>query len=195
MLCLETRLQRKKTLRAIGFDDAPFPRGHCGSVNIAGVICAGTRLEGMVWGQAEKDGTDATDALARMLMLGKFADQVHLVLIDGLAVGGFNLIDLPLLAQRIQRPCITIMRKAPDFEAIERALQNFDDGEQRLAIVRKAGKVYMGKDCFFQVCGCEPAAAALAIAQLTDTGHVPEALRLAHLIGAAVMTGESSRRA
>jgi len=30
---------------------------------------------------------------------------------------------------------------------------------------------------------------------LTDTGHVPEALRLAHLIGSAIMTGQSSNRA
>ena len=29
----------------------------------------------------------------------------------------------------------------------------------------------------------------------TDNGHVPEALRLAHFIGSAVMTGESSNRA
>lgn len=195
MLCLKTRLQRNKVLRAIGFDDAPFPQQHRGSVNVAGVICAGTRFEGMVWGQADKDGSDATDALASMLMLSKFADQVHLVLLDGLAVGGFNLIDLPQLAQRTQRPCIAVMRRAPDFEAIARALRNFDDCEQRLAIMRKAGKVHAGTDCFFQVEGCEPTVAALAINRLTDTGHVPEALRLAHLIGAAVMTGQSSRRA
>ncbi|OAD24097.1 hypothetical protein THIOM_000050 [Candidatus Thiomargarita nelsonii] len=31
--------------------------------------------------------------------------------------------------------------------------------------------------------------------RLTLTGHVPEALRIAHLIGSAVMTGESGKRA
>jgi len=31
--------------------------------------------------------------------------------------------------------------------------------------------------------------------QVTDTGNVPEALRIAHLIGSAIKTGESSNRA
>lgn len=31
--------------------------------------------------------------------------------------------------------------------------------------------------------------------RVTDTGKVPEALRLAHLIGSAVKTGQSSKRA
>jgi hypothetical protein len=34
-----------------------------------------------------------------------------------------------------------------------------------------------------------------ALTQLTDTGHVPECLRLAHLIGSAVKTGTSGQRA
>ena len=37
--------------------------------------------------------------------------------------------------------------------------------------------------------------AGQVLTRLTDTGHVPEALRLAHLIGSAIMTGQSSNRA
>jgi endonuclease V-like protein UPF0215 family len=36
---------------------------------------------------------------------------------------------------------------------------------------------------------------AEALKRLTDRGNVPEALRLAHLIGSAVVMGESSKRA
>lgn len=45
------------------------------------------------------------------------------------------------------------------------------------------------------MCGEEPAVVAKVLQRLTDCGKVPEALRLAHLIAAAVMTGESSSSA
>ncbi|MGA9522477.1 MAG: DUF99 family protein [Myxococcaceae bacterium] len=47
----------------------------------------------------------------------------------------------------------------------------------------------------FQVQGGDPDEIAQALRRITDTGHVPEALRLAHLIGSAIVTGESSHRA
>jgi endonuclease V-like protein UPF0215 family len=98
MKTLEQLLQKKRIIRVIGFDDAPFEKNDPGAnVNVAGVVCAGTRFEGMVWGNVQKDGDDATAVLSELLLNSKFYEQVHLVLIDGLAVGGFNLIDLPEL--------------------------------------------------------------------------------------------------
>lgn len=46
---LESLLKLNRTIRAIGFDDSPFVRGTGGKVHIGGVVCAGTRFEGMVW--------------------------------------------------------------------------------------------------------------------------------------------------
>src|SRR2546423_1863388 len=43
--------------------------------------------------------------------------------------------------------------------------------------------------------GADPREIASALGRLTDTGNVPEALRLAHLIGGAFAYGESRRRA
>ncbi|MCK5902663.1 MAG: hypothetical protein KAG28_05885 [Cocleimonas sp.] len=43
--------------------------------------------------------------------------------------------------------------------------------------------------------GCDADIASATLQNVTDTGKVPEALRLAHLIGSAMKTGESSQRA
>ncbi|MFP2934395.1 hypothetical protein ACLESO_56630 [Pyxidicoccus sp. 3LG] len=43
--------------------------------------------------------------------------------------------------------------------------------------------------------GAEPPLVAEALARVTDRGNVPEPLRLAHLIGSAVVTGQSGQRA
>lgn len=184
-----------RLIRAIGFDDAPFQRRRGSAVFVAGAVCAGTRFEGLVWGKVRRDGWNATDELCRLLLHGKFLPQLHLVLLDGIAFGGLNVVDLAALAQRLERPCIAVMRRPPDLEAVERAVRHLPGAERRLAALRRAGEVHVRAPFVFQAQGIDPAVAADALARLTDKGHVPEALRLAHLIGAAVRTGESSRRA
>jgi endonuclease V-like protein UPF0215 family len=186
---------RGRTLRAIGFDDAPFVRRRLGNVPIAGVVCAGTRFEGLVWGRLRQDGWNATAAVSRLLVGGKFLPQLHLVLLDGLSFGGLNLVDLPALAAALRRPCVAVMRRSPDLPGMERAIRRLPNAERRLALLRAAGPVHSVGRFTFQVAGAEPAAVADALARLTDRGEVPEALRLAHLVGAAVVRGESGRRA
>lgn len=184
-----------RTLRAIGFDDAPFARRPGAAVRVLGAVCAGTRFEGLVAGAVRRDGWGATDELCRLLLRGKFLPQLHLVLLDGIAFGGFNVVDLAALAARLRRPCVAVMRRAPDLPAVERALRRLPRPARRLDLLRRAGPVHRRGPFFFQVQGGDPDAVGAALARLTDRGVVPEALRLAHLIGAAVVGGESSRRA
>lgn len=191
---LKELIEKNTTIRSIGFDDAPFSKMEA-LVNIAGIVCANTRFEGMLWGKITRDHTDATDTLIHLFGSSKFYQQVHVVLLDGLAFGGFNLIDLPLLTQAIQRPCIVVMRKQPDLEAIDKALKNFDDYEYRIELIKKAGKIHNIDNFYFQVIDEDPIIVAKVLQKITDQGYVPEPLRLAHLIGAAIITGQSSRRA
>lgn len=182
-------------MRAIGFDDAPFARAPGSPVAVAGVVCAGTRFEGMVWGHCTRDGDDATETLIALLRGGKYLPQIHLVLLDGIALGGLNLIDLPGLSAALDRPCVAVMRRRPDREAMRAAIGGLPDPERRLALLDRAGPISEAPPFVFQVAGLDPAATADALARLTDRGHVPEALRLAHLIGSAVIDGESRGRA
>ncbi|HEU4383585.1 MAG TPA: DUF99 family protein [Anaeromyxobacteraceae bacterium] len=182
-------------MRAIGFDDAPFPRRRGARVHLAGVVCSGTRFEGMVWGQVRRDGWDATEEIARLLLRGKFLPQLHLVLLDGLSFGGFNLVDLEALASRLARPCVAVMRRPPDLAAVERAVRRLPSPERRMRLLERAGPVHLAPPFAFQVQGAQPGPVAEALSRITDRGHVPEPLRLAHLVGAAVRLGESGRRA
>ncbi len=186
---------RPRQLRAIGFDDAPFSGGRGARVPIAGVICSNTRFEGLVWGAVRRDGWNATDALVRLLAGGKFLPQLHVVLLDGLAFGGLNLIDLPRLADALGKPCLAVMRKRPDLAAMERAIRNTSRPEARLRLLGRAGPIHEAAPFVFQIQGGSADLGAEALHRLTDRGNVPEPLRLAHLIGSAVMTGESGRRA
>lgn len=192
---LEDLLRQNRTIRVIGFDDAPFIRGAGGNVAIAGVICAGTRFEGMLWGQVQQDGWDATDTICQLLIGSKFLPQLHILLLDGIGFGGFNVIDLPLLNQRLELPCVAVMRRYPHLERIQEAMARLPHQEQRLEILQRAGTIHESPPFFFQVCGERPEIVASVLQRLTDCGKVPEALRLAHLIGAAVVTGVSGSSA
>ena len=194
-MSLERAIRSDKTLRTVGFDDAPFERGTDAPVGLAGIVCKGTRFDGMLWGRVSPDGTSATDEIDRLLADSKFLPQLHAVLLDGIAFAGFNVVDLPALSERLALPCIAVMRDRPDFEAIESALQNVDDSERRLATIRQAGEVFPAADAFFQCAGCEAAVARRLVDRLSVTGHVPEPLRIAHLVASAVASGESGRRA
>jgi uncharacterized protein len=164
-------------------------------VPLAGVVCSGTRFEGLVWGRVRRDGWNATDVLCRLLLGGKFLPQLHLVLLDGIAFGGFNVVDLAALSARLQRPCVALMRRPPDLAAVDLALGRLPGAARRRARLARAGAIHRLGGFVFQVQGASPEDVARALPRLTDRGQVPEALRLAHLIGAAVVRGESGRRA
>jgi endonuclease V-like protein UPF0215 family len=184
-----------RTLRAIGFDDVPWRHRKSHTVGLVGAVCAGTRFEGMVFGSVRRDGWNATDAIVDLLAGGKFLPQLHLILLDGVAFGGFNLVDLPLLARTLQRPCVSVMRKLPDLPSMQDAARRLPNPAKRLAVLARAGELHARPPFVFQVHGATPAEAADALVRLTDTGHVPEALRLAHLIGGALAYGQSGKRA
>lgn len=192
---LTSLLRLKRTIRVIGFDDAPFIRGAGGKVHIAGVVCGGTRFEGMVWGQVQQDGLDATDAICQLLIGSKFLPQLHILLLDGIGFGGFNLVNLKELASRLQLPCVAVMRRQPDLVAVKEAMSHLPNFQQRLELLKVAGTIYESPPFVFQVCGEEPEVVAQVMQRLTDCGKVPEALRLAHLIAAAVIQGESGSSA
>jgi uncharacterized protein len=184
-----------RTLRVIGFDDVPWRHHASGTVGLVGAVCAGTRFEGMVYGAVQRDGWRATLTVERLLLDSKFLPQLHLVLLDGIAFGGFNVVDLPRLAHNLQRPCVSVMRKLPDLPAMERAARRLPRPDARLGILRRAGPIHVSGPFVYQVHGADPRDIAVALRRLTDTGNVPEALRLAHLIAGALAYGQSGKRA
>lgn len=146
-------------------------------------------------GEVDKDGFDATHKLSSMICNSKFHQQLDAVLLDGIAVAGFNIINLKEMHELTGLPSIAVMRRMPDLPSIYSALGNLNKSELRIKILEEAGEIHHLGGFFFQVIGCDAACAAEVLKAVTDNGKVPEPLRLAHLIGAAIMGGESSNRA
>ena len=88
----------KTQVRVLGIDDAPFSFSD-GKVPIVGVV---VRLPGYVEGvmisQVAVDGDDADQAITDMLLGSRYREQIRMVMIDGTALGGFNVVDIDRLS-------------------------------------------------------------------------------------------------
>ena len=193
---IEKLLECGRKIRVIGFDDAHW-RGNEDNVpvSVGGIVCSDTRFEGMLWGELTKDGLDSTESISHLLGESKFAQQVQLILLDGITFGGANVIDMPELSNAAGVPVIAVMRKLPRLEEFKHVLNRMSDSDERLRRLEAAGPIYELDGFVFQVIGLPPNVAGKALKRLTDVGLVPEALRISHLIGSAVKLGQSGKRA
>jgi endonuclease V-like protein UPF0215 family len=185
----------KPQFRVLGVDDAPFTFRDPGTEVVGVVVRAPSYVEGLMVSRVAVDGRDATDRLAAMIGGSRFRDNLALVLIDGAALGGFNVVDIAALHEAIKVPVATVTRKAPDTASMEKALRaRFEDAEERLAVLRRQTltKIPAGQASLHVSCaGMETRALAIAIGRCTVRGTVPEPLRIAHLIATAIKKGES----
>ncbi len=189
----------KAKSRFLGIDDAPFRFGDV-EVPIVGVVVqAPAYIEGVLTTRAHVDGTDATERLATMVRRSRYREGLRMVLVDGTAVGGFNVVDIDLLAEAAGVPVVTVTRRRPNLAAIEAALKRkFDDWEHRLATIRRHAIEAVPtrhSDLYVTYVGATRAEVKEALALTTVRGALPEPLRVAHLIAAAMVRGESHGRA
>lgn len=180
----------------IGFDDGPFPRGRRGDVPVVGCVFSETTFTGVVSGKVRKDGRNATDVLARLVTASKWAPQLQLVMLQGIALAGFNVVDLAALRGLTGLPVLVVARRAPDLAAIRDALvSRVPGGARKWALVVAAGPMEPCAGVFVQRAGLTLAEADDVIARTALHGRIPEPLRAAHLVAGGAWGGESRGRA
>ncbi|MFW6067175.1 MAG: DUF99 family protein [Myxococcota bacterium] len=179
----------------IGFDDGPFARDHEGDVLLVGVVCARTRLDGVLTGRVRKDGDDATGRMREMIRASQFDDHIQAVLLKGIAVAGFNVVDVHALARDLGVPVLVVARRPPDLTAIRRALARVPDGERKWDRIERAGPMEPLDKLWVQRVGLSTAEARALLRSTNLHGNLPEPLRLAHLIAGGVASGISRGQA
>ncbi len=179
----------------VGFDDAPFAGKIRGNVPVVGAVFCGDRLEGVLLGSVRRDGANATRVLASLVASSKYAPHLQLVFLQGIALAGFNVIDLPALHATLRIPVITVTRHQPDLAAIEDALRRrVSGGARKWRLIERAGNMEPLAGVWVQRAGIAAAEAERVIRRFARHGKVPEPLRAAHLIAGALTTGQSTGR-
>ncbi len=180
----------------IGFDDAPFSHDCAGDVPVVGVIFARLRMNGVLIGAVEKDGDDAAKRLADLLATSKFIQNVQLVMLQGITLAGFNVVDILDLHARLGLPIIAVTRHRPDLQAIRDALiHRVRGGMRKWAILERLGPVETAGRVYIQRVGLTHDEAVATLHRFTVEGNIPEPLRVAHLIAGALVKHQSRGRA
>jgi len=185
----------KQEIRILGVDDSPFPSHTTEKVMLVGTVFrAGNWLDGVLSTYVYGNGTDATEKISEMVKNSRNLGQLGVIMLDGITFGGFNLVNVRQIFESTGVPVIVIMRKIPNFDSIKKALKRFDDWEDRWANVLEAGEVYKvdnPEPIYMQIYGIEREDAEDIIRLSTTRSAIPEPLRVAHIIAAGIVTGES----
>ena len=210
-------------MNVIGFDDGPFPRDHRGDVLLVGVVCSATRVDGIVSGRIRRDGADSTRKMVELVRASQFGEHIQAVMMQGIAVGGFNVVDIHGLSEALKIPVLVVVRRAPDMPAVRRALFNAPSpnaptrvpgAARKWKLIEQAGALEeigpsvraqkrglasglttAGPRLWIQRAGLSMEQARRLITATTLHGNIPEPLRIAHLIAGGITTGRSRGRA
>ena len=180
---------------AIAFDDAPFAPGHRGDVPVIGVVWAGHRVEGVLLTKVRRDGANATAVLARTVRGSRHYRHLRLILLQGIALAGFNVVDVNALREMTRLPVLVVVRRRPNPEAVRRALlSRVPGGRRKWRLIQSAGPAEPMEGLWVHRAGISQEQACRVLGRFALHSRLPEPLRLAHLVAGAVGRGESRHR-
>ncbi len=178
-----------KNYRIVAIDDSPFSRGQAKCL-LVGVVSRRDVVEGILSTRVEVDGTDGTRKISEMISRSRFAPQIRCIILNGIMVGGFNVVDIGELNEELGIPVIALTRKKPNKGAAETALKkHFKDWRERVERVRHAGEGKKHKKAYMQIAGIS----AKDAGEIIDVYGL-EPLRLANMIASGIAKGESRGR-
>lgn len=185
----------KPEARILGIDDSPFDKFRDRKTLVIGAFFrGGSSLDGVMTTTAAVDGSDATARIIRMVRKSRFYTQLRAIMLNGIAVGGFNVIDIQRLHAETKIPVIVVMRSFPEAGSMKSALARLGM-KDKARLVEKAGKIHKAGKVYIQLSGCTLARARDFLRISCTRSHIPEPVRVAHLMAAGIMLGESRGRA
>ena len=120
--------------RALGIAESYSGSGDETFATLAGAVVRADRtVDGIGFDRTTVGGLDATDAICRLVD----RDDVRIVLLSGIALSWFNIVDLRAVADRVDRPVLSVSYE--DSDGLEAPLRREFDGEplrRRLEIYR-----------------------------------------------------------
>ena len=187
-----TRIHRPHLL---GIDDGPFEKGRDECAPVVGVLMEGPDLvEAVALTEFPLDGAQPAEFLADWVAGLRCASGLHGIVLGGITIAGLGIVDIELLSGKLNLPVMIVNRHAPTNDRLNHALEAAGLAE-RVAIVERApGAWELDRGLWVAHVGTSRVEAERLLKAARGKSLLPEPLRLAHLIGAAVATGQSRGR-
>ena len=179
--------QMRRFSHVIAFDDCAFDRAGRGDVGLVGAVFAGGRLDGVLSGRVRRDGANSSPVMARMIFESRFVEHVQLIMLQGIAVAGFNVVDVFELHAATDLPILVVARREPDLIAIQKTLSlRIRGGDRKWRIIERLGGMERVGGVWIQRVGLTPEESSAIVRRYAINGNYPEPLRVVHLIASGV---------
>lgn len=161
---------------------------------IVGVVGKDGSIEGILSSRIVTDGTDSTNRIIHMIAESRFKEQIRIVALNGIALAGLNVVDVPALERKLGVKVAIMTRNRPRPTKLLIALKTFaklkeKSVERRVALVKEQAKIKpVNVNGFYMQSTLERYEASAFATKLYD------ALRLSHLISSGISNGESTGR-
>jgi endonuclease V-like protein UPF0215 family len=137
------------------------------------------------------DGDDATEAILKMAYQVK--NHVQYILTDTITFGGFNIVDINYIFEKINKPIISITERQIDLDAVQKALINKypHTYEQKLRKIIQAGNLFQMdiqtaggfSKVYYHCKGIKASKVERLLKKVCIDSKLPEPVRIAHIIG------------
>jgi uncharacterized protein len=179
----------------LGVDDAPFDKRQAGPVPIIGVMMEGYDvIESVALGAFPVDGEGVNEYLAAWIGGLRTRPMLQAVILGGVTIAGLGLIDLTALSERLELPVLVVTRHNPAGSDLADALRAAGLSH-RVGMLEKTPRAYgVGSGLYLAHAGTTRVEAEQLVLATLGKARVPEPLRVAHLIGQAIVLRESRGR-
>jgi uncharacterized protein len=179
----------------LGVDDAPFDKRQAGPVPILGVAMeAHDVIESVALTEFPVDGDGATEFLASWIAGLRARPMLQGVILGGITIAGLGVIDVSALAQRLGLAVLVVTRHNPARSELADALRAAGLSD-RLALLERIPRAYgVGDGLYLAHAGGSRVEAEHLLQATLGKSRLPEPLRVAHLIGQAIVLRESRGR-
>ncbi|MFQ5884353.1 MAG: DUF99 family protein, partial [Thermoplasmata archaeon] len=128
----------KEHIRILGIDDAPFTFEDEITEIIGVLIRLPNYIEAVMKSKIDVDGWNSTNQICGLLQKSRYLENISMIFLDGIALGGFNVVDIDKLNEAVGIPVASISRNEPDLESIEAALKKkFKDWRVRFDLMTR----------------------------------------------------------
>jgi len=179
----------------LGIDDGPFDKRTDARATVVGVMMEGADLvEAVAVTEFPIDGEDSARFLADWVAALRFAPALHSVVLGGVTIAGLGIVDVGELSRRLQLPVMVVNRKRPEDGPLVEALRAAGL-ESRTPIIESTPDAWETTEgLHIAHVGASREDAEQILSATLNKSQLPEPLRLAHLIAAAVARGQSRGR-
>lgn len=152
------------------------------------------RIESVAMGGFPVDGEDVTGYLAGWISGLRTRPALQGVIVGGITMAGLAVVDVADLAERLELPVLVVTRRNPVASELADALRSAGL-DHRLALLARVPRAFgVGEGLYLAHAGTSRADAERLVLSSIAKSRLPEPLRVAHLIGQAIVLRESRGR-